>query len=98
MEHLPEVIRDLGDHGQAVLSFQIWELTPNGGRRGVDGPGIDWDADRDRPWPETVASCRDWALLATEAVDAAPERVAAIPWIDATDLRVDSPQETREVG
>ncbi|WP_258056260.1 HEAT repeat domain-containing protein [Streptomyces sp. Ru62] len=96
-EHLAEVIRDLADHGQAVLYFQIWEVTSDGGRRWVSGPGIDWDVDRDGPWPETVAFCRDWALLAAEAVDVAPDRVATISWIDATDLR-DSPQEAPVVG
>ncbi|MFJ5031047.1 HEAT repeat domain-containing protein [Streptomyces sp. NPDC088560] len=93
VQHLPEVIRDLADHGQAVLYFQIWELTPDGGRHGVGGPGIDWDVDRDRPWPETVVSCRDWALLAAEAVDVAPDGVVTISWMDATDLRVDTAQE-----
>lgn len=98
VEHLSEVIRDLAHHGQAVLYFQIWELTPDGGRRGVGGPGIDWDVDRDRAWPETVASCRDWALLAADAVEVAPDRVVTISWIDATDLRVDNPQEAHVVG
>ncbi|OIJ99664.1 hypothetical protein BIV25_09210 [Streptomyces sp. MUSC 14] len=97
VEHLPEVIRDLADHGQAVLCFQIWELRPDGRRFHVGRPGIDWEVDRDRPWPETVVSCRDWALLAAEAVDVAPDRVVTISWIDATDLRVDSPQVARVV-
>ncbi|MFI9255509.1 HEAT repeat domain-containing protein [Streptomyces sp. NPDC053069] len=97
VEHLPEVIRDLADHGQAALCFQLWELTHNGGRRGVGGPGIDWHVDRDRPWPKTVTSCRDWALLAAEAVDVTPDRVATISRIDVTDLRVDSPQKARVV-
>lgn len=49
VEHLPEVIRDLAVHGQAVLNFQIWEIRPDDGHRGVSGPGIDWEVDRDRP-------------------------------------------------
>jgi hypothetical protein len=98
VEHLPDVIRDLADHGQAVLYFSVWELTPDGGCFRVGGPGIDWDVDRDRPWPETVVSCRDRALLAAEAVDVAPDRVVTISWIDATDLRVDSPRAARVVG
>ncbi|MEU6552579.1 HEAT repeat domain-containing protein [Streptomyces sp. NPDC046915] len=84
--HLAEVIRDLADHGQAVLYFQLWEVLPDGGRRGAGGPGIDWDVDRGRPWSETVAHCRDWALLAAEAAAVAPDRVATISWIDAADL------------
>ncbi|MEU5593748.1 HEAT repeat domain-containing protein [Streptomyces sp. NPDC020298] len=86
---LPEVIRDLADHGQAVLYFQIWEVRPDGRRLWSRGPGIDWDPDRGRPWSEIVAHCRDWALLAAEAAEAAevaPDRVATISWIDAADL------------
>ncbi|MGW7426169.1 HEAT repeat domain-containing protein [Streptomyces sp. NPDC054813] len=98
VEHLPEVIRDLADHGQAVLYFQVWEVTFDGGRRGVRGPGIDWTVDRDRPWSGCVASCRDWALLAAEAVDMAPGRVVTISWIDAADLRVDSSRESLAAG
>ncbi|MDH6129839.1 hypothetical protein [Kitasatospora sp. GP82] len=84
--HLAEVIRDLAAHGQAVLYFQVWQIKPNNGAFWRRGPGIDWDIDRQLPWARIVAECRDWALLAAEATDKAPDLVATICWIDASDL------------
>ncbi|MGA5823363.1 HEAT repeat domain-containing protein [Kitasatospora sp. NPDC094028] len=84
--HLAEVIEDLAAHGQAVLYFQVWQIKPNDGACWRRGPGIDWDIDRRWPWARIVAECRDWALLAAEATDRAPDLVATISWIDASDL------------
>ncbi|GAA2111089.1 hypothetical protein GCM10009759_52900 [Kitasatospora saccharophila] len=83
---LPEVIGELAAHGQAVLYFMPWEVRPDGSRYGGSGPGIDWDVDRSWPWERLVEHCRDWALLAAEAVEQGPELVATICWIDAADL------------
>ncbi|WP_249374829.1 HEAT repeat domain-containing protein [Streptomyces sp. I05A-00742] len=84
--HLAEVIEQLAAHGQAVLYFQVWQVKPGGGTFGSHGPGIDWEIDRRLPWDRIVADCRDWALLAAEATDKAPDLVATICWIDASDL------------
>ncbi|MGW2376992.1 HEAT repeat domain-containing protein [Kitasatospora sp. NPDC001683] len=84
--HLAEAIEDLAVHGQAVLDFQVWQRRVDGTFGYHPGPGIDWDVDRRKPWAEIVAHCRDWALLAAEATDRAPDLVAAIDWIDASDL------------
>lgn len=84
--HLAEVIEDLADHGQAVLHFQIWQVEDNGGVFAGRGPGIEWDVDRDKPWPLIVAECKEWALLAAEAAGTAPDLVATISWIDSADL------------
>jgi hypothetical protein len=84
--HLAEVIEDLAAHGQAVLYFQVWRVTPGSGTFWDRGPEIDWDIDRRSPWAQIVADCRDWALLAAEATDKAPDLVATICWIDASDL------------
>ncbi|WP_344461835.1 hypothetical protein [Kitasatospora kazusensis] len=84
--HLAEVIEDLAAHDQAVLYFQVWRIRPDNGASGGPGPGIDWDLDRQSSWARIVAHCRDWALLAAEATDKAPDLVATICWIDASDL------------
>ncbi|WP_406369521.1 hypothetical protein OG788_06710 [Streptomyces sp. NBC_00647] len=84
--HLAEVIEDLAAHDQAVLSFQVWRIRQDNGAFGGHGPGIDWDIDRQLSWGQIVADCRDWALLAAEATDKAPDLVATICWIDASDL------------
>jgi hypothetical protein len=84
--HLAEVIEQLAAHGQAVLSFQIWQVRPGGGVLRHRGPGIDWEVDRRSPWDRIVADCRDWASLAAEAADRAPDLVATVCWIDASDL------------
>ncbi|MFG2986715.1 HEAT repeat domain-containing protein [Streptomyces sp. NPDC048258] len=83
---LAEVIDDLAAHNQAVLNFQIWQITPAGRVFAGRGPGIDWDVDRLRPWPEIVSECREWSLLAAEATDESSDLVATICWIDAADL------------
>jgi hypothetical protein len=84
--HLAEVIEDLAAHDQAVLSIQVWRITQDKGAFVSDGPGIDWAVDRQLPWARIVADCRDWAVLAAEATDRAPDLVATICWIDASDL------------
>ncbi|MER7770973.1 hypothetical protein [Kitasatospora sp. NPDC096140] len=84
--HLAEVIEDLAAHGQAVLYFQVWQIKPDDGAYWRRGPGIDWDIDRRLPWARIVTECRDWALLAAEETDKAPDLVATISWIDASDL------------
>ncbi|MER5386411.1 HEAT repeat domain-containing protein [Streptomyces sp. NPDC002688] len=84
--HLAEVIEDLAAHDQAVLSFQVWRIRRDIGAFGGHGPGIDWGIDRQLSWGQIVADCRDWALLAAEATDKAPDLVATICWIDASDL------------
>lgn len=84
--HLAEVIEQLAAHGQAVLYFQVWKVKPGGQAFGGHGPGIDWEVDRRLPWARIVADCRDWALPAAEATDKAPDLVATICWIDASDL------------
>ncbi|MCX4682964.1 HEAT repeat domain-containing protein [Kitasatospora purpeofusca] len=84
--HLAAVIEDLAAHDQAVLYFQVWRIKQNNGAHGVNGPGIDWEVDRRSPWARIVADCRDWALLAAEATDKAPDLIATICWIDASDL------------
>ncbi|MFJ8747276.1 HEAT repeat domain-containing protein [Embleya sp. NPDC127516] len=83
---LADAIEDLADHGQAVLSFKVWQIGADGGVYGGHGPDIDWSIDRGRPWPQIVAECREWALLAAEATDTARNLVATICWIDAADL------------
>ncbi|MET9890434.1 hypothetical protein ABZZ47_09505 [Streptomyces sp. NPDC006465] len=84
--HLAEVIEDLAAHDQAVLYFQVWRIGQDNGAFGGHGPGIDWDIDRQLSWRQIVAECRDWSLLAAEATDKAPDLVATICWIDASDL------------
>ncbi|MFI1579809.1 HEAT repeat domain-containing protein [Embleya sp. NPDC020630] len=84
--HLAEAIADLADHGQAVLSFQLWHINADGGAYAGHGPDIDWPIDRNKPWPQIVAECREWSLLATEATSTARDLVATISWIDASDL------------
>ncbi|MFC8828467.1 hypothetical protein ACFT9I_24325 [Streptomyces sp. NPDC057137] len=84
--HLGEAVQDLADHGQAVLHFSLWRVDADGSAHGWLDQGIDWAVDRRDPWPRIVADCRDWALLAAEATDQAPDRVAVICWIDAADL------------
>ncbi|MFE6747289.1 HEAT repeat domain-containing protein [Kitasatospora purpeofusca] len=84
--HLAEVIEDLAAHDQAVLHFQVWQINQNGGAHGGHGPAVDWDVDRRLPWDRIVADCRDWALLAAEATNKAPDLIATICWIDASDL------------
>ncbi|MDH6229123.1 hypothetical protein M2169_006179 [Streptomyces sp. MJP52] len=84
--HLAEVIEQLAAHGQAVLHFQVWQVKPDGGIFGGREPGIDWEIDRRLPWDRIVADCRDWALPAAEVTDKAPDLVATIYWIDASDL------------
>ncbi|MGW3084127.1 HEAT repeat domain-containing protein [Streptomyces sp. NPDC001110] len=84
--HLAEVIEDLAAHDQAVLCFQVWRIKQDNGAFGGHGPGIDWDIDRQLSWAQIVADCRDWALLAAEMTDKAPDLVATICWIDASDL------------
>ncbi|WP_439681243.1 HEAT repeat domain-containing protein [Embleya sp. MST-111070] len=84
--HLLEAIGDLADHGQAVLSFQVWRVEADGRARGTHGPDIDWNVDIRSPRSGIVAECRNWALLAAEATAQAPDRVATICWIDAADL------------
>ncbi|WSA74317.1 hypothetical protein OG930_44565 [Streptomyces sp. NBC_01799] len=69
-----------------MLYFQVWQVKPGGEAFGGHGPGIDWEVDRRLPWARIVADCRDWALLAAEATDEAPDLVATICWIDASDL------------
>ncbi|WP_374774644.1 hypothetical protein OG756_18395 [Streptomyces sp. NBC_01310] len=86
---LAEVINDLAAHDQAVLHFQLWQITPDGRAFAGRGPGIDWDVDRLLSWPEIVSECREWSLLAAEAAEAADKSadlVATICWIDAADL------------
>ncbi|MET8756151.1 HEAT repeat domain-containing protein [Streptomyces sp. NPDC004667] len=84
--HLAEVIEDLAAHDQAVLYFQVWRIKDGKGAFGGQGPGIDWDVDRQKSWPQIVSECRDWALLAADATDKALHLVATICWIDAADL------------
>ncbi|MET9221286.1 MULTISPECIES: HEAT repeat domain-containing protein [unclassified Streptomyces] len=83
---LAEVVDDLAAHGQAVLYFQVWQVRDGGGAFGGGGPSIDWDVDRQKPWPQIVSECRDWALLAADATDKAAHLVATICWIGAEDL------------
>ncbi|WP_369230300.1 HEAT repeat domain-containing protein [Streptomyces sp. R21] len=83
--HLAEVIEDFAAHDQAVLYFQLWQVK-NGSAFGAGGPGIDWDIDRRWSWHRIVADCRDWALLAADATARAPDLVATVCWIDASDL------------
>jgi len=84
--HLAEIVEDLAAHGQAVLYFQIWQIGADGRRFWHGASDVDWDLDRTWTWDRNVAHCRDWALLAAEAVDTAPGLVASISWIGATDL------------
>ncbi|MFD4909316.1 hypothetical protein [Kitasatospora purpeofusca] len=69
-----------------MLYFQVWRIKQDNMVYGGHGPGIDWDVDRRLPWARIVADCRDWALLAAEATDKAPDLIATICWIDASDL------------
>ncbi|MFD8695172.1 HEAT repeat domain-containing protein [Kitasatospora purpeofusca] len=84
--HLAEVIEDLAAHDQAVLHFQVWRIKQDKGAYRDHGPAVDWDVDRRSPWDRIVADCRDWALLAAEATEKAPDLIATICWIDASDL------------
>lgn len=84
--HLAEVIEDLAAHHQVVLYFQIWQVGADGRRFWRSASDVDWNLDRAWTWERNVAHCRAWALLAAEAVDKAPDLVASICWIDASDL------------
>ncbi|MFJ9770736.1 HEAT repeat domain-containing protein [Kitasatospora sp. NPDC101157] len=84
--HLAEVIEDLAAHAQAVLPFHVWQRRGDGTFGHHPGPGIDWTVDRRQSWAGIVAHCRDRALLAAEATDPAPDLVAAVDWIDVSDL------------
>ncbi|MEV6212227.1 HEAT repeat domain-containing protein [Kitasatospora sp. NPDC051914] len=77
--HLAEVVEELAAHHQAVLYLTFWRVGPDGRRRSwVSGPGLSWEVDRRLPWAQTVADCRDYALLiAAEAPDS-PDVVAAV--------------------
>ena len=84
--HLAEVVEDLAAHAQAVLYFQIWQIGADGRRFWRGASDVDWNLDRAWAWDRNVEHCRDWAVLAAEAVDKRPDLVASISWIDATDL------------
>lgn len=70
---LAEATLDLAAHGQAVYGFGPWRID-GGGRAARSVSGIDWASEVDwgAPWPEVVAACREWALLAAEAAVSGP--------------------------
>jgi hypothetical protein len=83
---LAEVIEDLAGHQQAVLDFLIWRVRSDGGLSWVSGPDLDWEVDRESPWLQTVAECRDWALLAAGEFTRDTDLAAMINWVDASDV------------
>lgn len=97
---LAEAVSDLAGHGQAVYGFGLLRIGAER-RASHAGGGIDWASEVDwgAPWPELVAACREWALLAAEAAGPGPGSgstpgsapgsglVARIDWVDASDVR-----------
>ncbi|MFG2820126.1 hypothetical protein ACGFX4_11930 [Kitasatospora sp. NPDC048365] len=84
--HLAEVVGELAAHRQAILYAQFWHVRSDGRLSWTKGPDLSWEVDRRVPWEQTVADCRDYALLVAQEADKAPDLVATLEWIDASDL------------
>ncbi|GAA4839684.1 hypothetical protein [Kitasatospora terrestris] len=83
---LAEVVAEFAAHRQAILCVQFWRADPNGHRYWTKGPDLSWEVDRRLPWEQTVADCRDFALLVAAEADKSPNLVATLEWIDESDL------------
>jgi hypothetical protein len=88
LARLPEVLRDLADHGQVVLYFMIWRVAEHGQLSWTQHDGVDWAFDRSLPWSENVVGGRDAALLEAEFVQDTGDLVAMIEWIDESDVAI----------
>ncbi|CAM5376924.1 hypothetical protein SAVIM338S_01627 [Streptomyces avidinii] len=95
---LAEAALDLAAHGRAVYGFGLWWIGADGPDSSPAAPsassesGLDWasEVDWSAPWPEVVAACREWALLAAEFAGSRARPgsvlVARVDWLDASDL------------
>lgn len=85
---LPDVLRDLADHEQAVLYFMIWQVGDHGQLYWTQHERVGWAFDRSVPWSENVVGARDAALLEAGFVQDIGDLVAMIEWIDEVDVDV----------
>ncbi|WP_156755862.1 HEAT repeat domain-containing protein [Actinokineospora pegani] len=83
---LLDVVDDLADHNQVTLYFQLWRVESDGSMFAVGQPLDDTTLDFDQPWPVLVEQARDRAVGEARQVQARVEIVAAIEWIDQTDV------------
>ncbi len=81
---LVDVVNDLADHDQAVLYFQLWEVTDRGtvwnGHDRLDEP-----FDVARPWQQVVEDARERVLVEAAFLVPRPNLFATIEWVDRTD-------------
>jgi hypothetical protein len=81
---LEEVINDLAEHNQAVLYFSLWAITGTGSY-GISHETLDWEFDPHSPWPQTVATAREMALMEAAFIPDRENLVALVEWIDESD-------------
>ncbi|MEW9527399.1 HEAT repeat domain-containing protein [Microbispora sp. NPDC049125] len=81
---LEEVINDLAEHDQAVLYFQLW-TTGDSGTYWTSHETLHWEFDSHAPWPRTVATARDAALLEAAFITIRENLFATVEWIDESD-------------
>jgi hypothetical protein len=91
LARLPDVLRDLADHGQVILYFTIWRVREHGHLYGTRHERAGWVYDRSLPWPENVADARDAALLEAGFVQDTGDLVAMIEWIGEDDVAIPPP-------
>ncbi|MFI5987435.1 HEAT repeat domain-containing protein [Streptomyces sp. NPDC051555] len=86
-DRLTDLVDDLADHGQLVLSVAFWQ-TGDRGTYWVGAPAVDWDFDWSAPWRELVEQTRREAWLAVIEAPTGEGIVATISWIDRSDFEV----------
>ncbi len=84
-DRLAEVVNDLADHDQAVLSFTLRAII-DGAVMGVGHERLDQPLDVRRPWHEVVEDAREATLVEAVFVQPRPNLFATIEWIDRTDV------------
>lgn len=81
---LQEVITEMADYRQAVLFFQVWQVTDRGAFW-QHHDRIDQKVDWNGPWPAIVQATREAALLEAACVPPRDDLVATMEWIDEAD-------------